>query len=70
MESQRLKQQSQGLHGSVPDPLHKLVSLRFWGTPKSQFAKHMKLKKEDHFIPPQNGEQNTHGGSYRDKVWS
>jgi hypothetical protein len=23
------------------------VSLRFWGTPKSQFAKHMKLKKED-----------------------
>ena len=41
---------------------------------KIQFAKHMKLKKKEtnmwmlHPPPPYNGEQNTHGRSYRAKV--
>jgi hypothetical protein len=42
--------------------------------PKIQFTNHMKLKKEDHsvdtFIHLRIREQNTHGRSYRDKVWS
>ena len=42
--------------------------------PKIQFAKHMKLKKkEDQSVVTsillRMGEQNTHGRSYRDKVW-
>jgi hypothetical protein len=40
--------------------------------PKIQFAKHKEevRPKCGYFIPPQNGEQNTHVRSYRDKVWS
>ena len=42
--------------------------------PKIQFTKDMKLKKEDHSvnisIHLRRREQNTHGRSYRDKVWS
>jgi hypothetical protein len=43
--------------------------------PKIQFTNQMKLKKkEDHSVDSlihlQRGKQNTHGRSYRDKVWS
>jgi hypothetical protein len=43
--------------------------------PKIQFTSHMKLKmKEDQSVDTlihlRNGEQNTHGRSYRDIVWS
>jgi hypothetical protein len=43
--------------------------------PKMQFTNHMKLKKkEDHSVDTsihlRRGEPNTHGRSYRDKVWS
>jgi hypothetical protein len=45
------------------------------GMPKIQFTNHMKLKKkEDHSVDTsihlRRREQNTHGKSYRDKVWS
>ena len=45
------------------------------GIPKIQFINHMKLKKkEDHSLDTsihfRRWEQNTHGRSYRDKVWS
>jgi hypothetical protein len=45
------------------------------GIPKIQFTNHIKLKKkEDHSVDTsiylRRGEQNTHGRSYRDKVWS
>jgi hypothetical protein len=43
--------------------------------PKIQFTSHMKLKKKenhsmDTYIHLRRGEQNTHGRSYRDKLWS
>ena len=42
--------------------------------PKIQLTNHMKLKKEDYSVNPsihlKRREQNTHGRSYRDKVWS
>jgi hypothetical protein len=42
------------------------------GIPKIQFTDHMKLKKEDQSVDTSvllRGEQNTHGRSYRDKIY-
>ena len=49
------------------------LALKYEYTKVSAFNKETQEEgriKCGYFVPSQNKEQNTHGGSYRDKVWS